>query len=342
VLIPQDIDYPALKVDINREYASRLGLTSKEVVGNVITALTSNGMIAPSYWIDERTGNDYMLTVQYHENEVKNIEDLKSIPLRSPDRTNTTRLDAVCTLSHALSPTEVDHYQLRRVIDIYVATKGEDLGQVTGQIRRIIAKATMPDGVRISLRGMVEGMTTSFTSFGLGLILSVILVYLILVAQFRSFVDPFLILLAVPTGLTGVLIMLWATDTTLNIMSLMGVVMMVGIVVSNSILIVEFAHRLRATGLTAYDAIATSCRVRLRPVLMTSLATLIGLIPMAAKMGTGTEAYAPLARAIVGGLAVSVVLTMFIVPAAYLMVYRRHRAGAPVADPAGRIKEPQP
>jgi multidrug efflux pump subunit AcrB len=339
VLVPQDVDYPAIKLDIDRVHASKLGLTSKEVVGNVITALTSNAMIAPSYWIDERTGNDYMLTVQYHENEVKNIEDLKSIPLRSPDRANTTRLDAVCTLSHALSPTEVDHYQLRRVIDIYVATKGEDLGQVTGQIRRIIAKAAMPDGVRISLRGMVEGMTTSFTSFGLGLILSVILVYLILVAQFRSFVDPFLILLAVPTGLTGVLIMLWATDTTLNIMSLMGVVMMVGIVVSNSILIVEFAHRLRATGFTAYDAIATSCRVRLRPVLMTSLATLIGLIPMAAKMGTGTEAYAPLARAIVGGLAVSVVLTMFIVPAAYLMVYRRHRPPAPAADPAGQVKE---
>jgi multidrug efflux pump subunit AcrB len=333
VLVPQDVDYPAIKLDIDRVHASKLGLTSKEVVGNVITALTSDGMIAPSYWIDERTGNDYMLTVQYHENEVKNLEDLKSIPLRSADHANTTRLDAVCTLSHALSPTEVDHYQLRRVIDIYVATKGEDLGQVTGQIKRLIAKAALPDGVRINLRGMVQGMTTSFTSFGLGLILSVILVYLILVAQFRSFVDPFLILLAVPTGLTGVLIMLWATDTTLNIMSLMGVVMMVGIVVSNSILIVEFAHRQRATGLSAREAIATACRVRLRPVLMTSLATLIG---------TGTEAYAPLARAIVGGLAVSVVLTMFIVPAAYLMVYRRQRSTPPAADPAGRIKESDP
>jgi multidrug efflux pump subunit AcrB len=342
VLVPQDVDYPAIKVDIDREHASKLGLTSKEVVGNVITALTSDGMIAPSFWIDEKTGNDYLLTVQYHENQVKNLEDLKSIPLRSPERAAATRLDAVCTLSHALSPTEVDHYQLRRVIDVYVATRGEDLGQVTAEINSIIAKASMPEGVRVTLRGMVRGMQTSFASFAMGLILAVILVYLILVAQFRSFIDPFLILLAVPTGLTGVLIMLWVSDTTLNIMSLMGVVMMVGIVVSNSILIVEFAHRLRETGKNAYDAISTSCQVRLRPVLMTSLATLIGLIPMAAKMGTGTEAYAPLARAIVGGLAVSVVLTMFIVPAAYLLVYRRRPSHSPPTEPEFHAQETVP
>jgi multidrug efflux pump subunit AcrB len=166
-------------------------------------------------------------------------------------------------------------------------------------------------------------MRSSFKSFGLGLILSVLLVYLILVAQFQSFVDPLLILLAVPTGLAGVLLTLAFTGTTLNIMSLMGVVMMVGIVVSNSILIVEFTRRLREEGKSVREAVAIACRVRLRPVLMTSLATLIGLIPMAVSFGTGSEAYAPLARAIIGGLAVSVVLTVFIVPAAYLLVHGR-------------------
>jgi multidrug efflux pump subunit AcrB len=155
-----------------------------------------------------------------------------------------------------------------------------------------------------------------------------LLVYLILVAQLKSFVDPFLILLAVPTGVTGVLIILFATGTTLNIMSLMGVVMMVGIVVSNSILIVDFTNRLRAEGRPLRQAVSQACRIRLRPVLMTSLATLIGLLPMAMKLGTGSEAYAPLARAIIGGLAVSVVLTVFIVPAAYYIVYRRREAGA--------------
>ena len=174
-------------------------------------------------------------------------------------------------------------------------------------------------------------MQASFSSFGFGLILSVVLVYLILVAQFQSFVDPLLILLAVPTGLAGVLIILFATGTTLNVMSLMGVVMMVGIVVSNSILIVEFTRRLRAEGRSLREAVSMACRVRLRPVLMTSLATLIGLIPMAAKLGTGSEAYAPLARAIIGGLAVSVVLTVFIVPAAYVLAYGK--ADATRANP---------
>src|SRR5262249_52179465 len=179
--------------------------------------------------------------------------------------------------------------------------------------------------------GSVQGMRASFRSFGLGLILSIVLVYLILVAQFRSFLDPLLILLAVPTGLTGVLLTLWLTGTTLNVMSLMGVVMMVGIVVSNSILIVEFTRRLRAAGKPVREAVALACRVRLRPVLMTSLATLIGLIPMALKFGAGSEAYAPLAQAIIGGLTASVVLTVFLVPAAYFIVYRREEEASPQA-----------
>ena len=190
-------------------------------------------------------------------------------------------------------------------------------------VQKIIGATALPEGVRITVRGSVEAMRASFKSFGLGLILSTLLVYLILVAQFESFLDPLLILLAVPTGLTGVLLTLWATGTTLNVMSLMGVVMMVGIVVSNSILIVEFTRRLREEGRSLREAVSLACRVRLRPVLMTSLATLIGLLPMATKLGTGSEAYAPLARAIIGGLAVSVVLTVFIVPAAYYLVYRR-------------------
>jgi multidrug efflux pump subunit AcrB len=186
----------------------------------------------------------------------------------------------------------------------------------------------LPQNIRVTIRGSAEAMQTSFRSFGLGLILSTLLVYLILVAQFRSFLDPFLILLAVPTGLTGVLLILFATGTTLNVMSLMGVVMMVGIVVSNSILIVEFTRRLRAEGRPLREAVSLACRIRLRPVLMTSLATLFGLIPLATKLGTGSEAYAPLARAIIGGLAVSVVLTVFVVPCAYYIIYRRKEAPA--------------
>ena len=321
VFIPQDIDYPALALDIDRVRASRLGLTQREVVSNVITALTSNQMIAPSYWVDQHTGNDYMLTVQYPENRVASTLDLTAIPLHAPKASDSVRLDAVTSLRQFSAPTEVNHYQLRRVVDIYVGLANEDLGKAATEMDRIVADTKLPDGVRVDLRGMVQGMRASFRSFAFGLLLAIVLLYLILVAQFESFVDPLIILLAVPLGLTGVLIMLYLAGTTLNVQSLMGVVMMVGIVVSNSILIVEFTHRLLEQGTPIREAVAMACRVRLRPVLMTSLATIIGLMPMALKLGTGSESYAPLAQAIIGGLSLSVLFTIFLVPAAFLLAY---------------------
>jgi multidrug efflux pump subunit AcrB len=325
VFIPQDIDYPALQLDVDRMRAGELGLDQREVVGNVITALTSNQMIAPSFWIDPKSGNDYMLTVQYPENQVRSMSDLQAIPLRGTGSLRSARLDAITNISRIQSPTEVDHYQLRRTTDIYVRPLGEDLGRIATSIDSIVGATEVPQGLKVTLRGMVQGMRASFQSFGLGLILALVLLYLILVAQFRSFTDPFLILIAVPPGLTGVILTLWSTDTTLNVMSLMGVVMLVGIAVSNSILIVEFTRHLRSEGMAVRDAVAMACRVRLRPVLMTSLATIIGLLPMALKLGAGSEAYAPLARAILGGLSVSVALTVFLVPAAYVLVYGRSR-----------------
>ncbi len=339
VLVPQDVDAPALRLDVNRLRVGQLGLNEKEVVDNVITSLTSNAVIAPSFWIDPKTGNDYLLTVQYPENTIKTLTDLKDIPLRSMSGENTALLDAVAKISRVGTPTEVDHYQLRRVIDVFVAPRSEALGGVANQMDRIIADVHPPEGIRVTMRGTVQAMRASFQSFGLGLILAIVLVYLILVAQFRSFVDPFLILLAVPPGITGVLLMLSLSGTTLNIMSLMGIVMMVGIVTSNSILIVEFTHRLIEDGMSVREAVSHAVRVRLRPVLMTSLATLIGLIPMALKLGEGSESYAPLARAIIGGLAVSVALTVLIVPAAFLLVHGRREKHAAPARPS---PEPEP
>jgi multidrug efflux pump subunit AcrB len=248
---------------------------------------------------------------------------LKSIPIRGSRATVPARLDAVSNTQEILSPTEVDHYQLRRVIDIYVRPSREDLGQVSTAIDKIIADTKVPRELNVKMRGVVEGMRASFRSFGIGLVMSLILLYLVLVAQFQSFVDPFLILLAVPPAITGVILTLASTDTTLNIMSLMGIVMLVGIAVSNSILIVEFTRHLRHEGMNVRDAVALACLVRLRPVLMTSLATIIGLFPMALKLGAGSEAYAPLARAIIGGLSLSVVFTVILVPAGYYLWYRR-------------------
>ncbi len=331
VFIPQDLDYPSLRVDVDRVRASELGLSQKEVVDNVVTALTSDGMIAPSYWVDPKSGIEYELTVQYNEQQIHSLGDLRNIPMRSENHVTPALLDAVSTITPFQAPTEVDHYQIQRVIDIYVTPEGEDLGRVSNAINKILAGTKMGEGVRVALRGMVLGMQASFKSFGLGLLFSLLLLYLVLVAQFRSFIDPLLILLAVPPGLTGVLIVLYSTGTTLNVLSLMGIIMMVGMVVSNSILIVEFAHRLEEEGRSVRDAIVDSCRIRLRPILMTSLATIFGLIPMALKLGTGSEAYAPLSRAIIGGLGVSVVVTIFIVPAAYLLVYGRKEQSAEIS-----------
>jgi multidrug efflux pump subunit AcrB len=326
--IPQDLDYPSLRIDVNRLHAAKLGLTEKDVLTNVITSLTSNQMIAPDLWIDPLSGNDYYLTVQYPESQIRTIQDLESIPLHADGVVQPTRLDMVASIHQMKAPTEVDHYQIRREIDIYVQPSSEDLGAAAGVARKIIAREAVPGNVDVTIHGTAAAMNASFKSFAVGLTLSVILLYLIMVAQFRSFIDPFIILLALPPGIIGVLLVLVLTGTTLNIMSLMGVVMLAGIAMSNSILIVEFAHRLMNEGKEVGQAIIESCRIRLRPILMTSLATVIGLLPMALKLGEGSEAYAPLARALVGGLIVSVALTVFLVPAGFFLVYRGRENGA--------------
>ena len=326
IYVPQDMNYPSIRLNIDRVHAAELGLTQREIVDNVITALNSNTMIAPNYWVDYKTGNDYFLTVQYAEHgqsAIHSLVDLKQIPLRSPSLKLPTTLDSVVKIENVQTPTEVDHYQIQRIVDIYVTPKGEDLAQLTSAVQKTIDDAHLPYNIHVNLRGMVQGMNDSFKSFGIGFIISFVLLFLILTAQFRSFVDPILIILAIPMGVVGVLIILPLTHTSLNVMSLMGVLMLIGIAGSNSILIVDFAHKLRAQGLSVVDAVVTACRVRLRPILMTSLATIIGMIPMAMRLGTGGEQYTPMARAIIGGLTSSVFLTVFIVPAAYLLVYRR-------------------
>ena len=325
VYIPQDVDYPSLRLTIDRTRASELGLTEKEVVSNIITALTSNTMIAPSIWIDPKSGNNYFLTVMYKEGQVKSLDDLRAIPLHGVHITQPTRLDMVATIQQFNAPTELDHTQIRRAVDVYVRPQEEDLSRITKQINQIVAESQLPHGIEAKLTGSVESMNASFKSFAVGLTLSVLLLYLILVAQFRSFLDPFIILLALPPGITGVIVALLLWKTTLNVMSLMGVVMLAGIALSNSILIVEFAHHLLSEGMQVREAIVTSCRVRLRPILMTSLATLIGLLPMALKLGEGSESYAPLAQALIGGLTLSVLLTVFLVPAGFYLAYRNRQ-----------------
>ncbi len=324
VLIPQDLDYPGIQLDVRREMAARLGLTAKDVVDNVVTALTSNGMIAPGYWIDPHSGNNYFLTVQYTPKEIgtMTMEDFKQIPLHAKNNADPTMLENVADIKMINTPTEVDHYQLFRVIDLYVSPKGEDLGVLAKKVNNLIEHTKLPPNTRVQLVGSVVSMRRSFSSFAIGLSLSIVLVYLILMAQFASFGDPFIILLAVPPGFTGVILFLLLTHTTINIMSLMGVMMMIGIVVSDSILIVEFTRELRRRGEGLREAIRNACHVRLRPIMMTTFATFLGLIPMALALEAGSEQYAPLARAIIGGLMFSFIVTLFLVPSAYYLLHR--------------------
>jgi multidrug efflux pump subunit AcrB len=357
VYIPQDLNYPGIALNIDREKASLIGLTAQDVVDDVITAMTSDGQVAPTYWIDPKSGNNYMVTVQYANRWLNHMsmEDFENIPLHgthpsgySPinvgqaassmpqsmlegsHNAGYTPLSSVASLQLINTPTEVDHYQIRRVIDIYVATKSEALNSVGKRINRLVADTKTERNTVLKVRGAVVSMNQAFKEFGAGLAIAVLMVYLILMAQFRSFVDPFIILMAIPPGLAGVLLILLLTGSTLNIMSLMGVIMMTGIVVSNSILIVEFAGILHSQGQSLLHAVVHSCKIRLRPILMTSLATLLGMIPMALGMEAGSEQYAPLARAIIGGLAASVAVTIFLVPAVYLLIHgrRERKAGA--------------
>jgi multidrug efflux pump subunit AcrB len=361
VYIPQSINYPGLALNIDRQRASLVGLTAREVVDDVITALTSSGMVAPSYWIDPRSGNNYLVTVQYANRWINHMsmEDLRNIPLRgtrppgfspmeeagqaSPMNASLARasgrsgyvtLGSIADIEQINTPTEVDHNQIRRVIDVYVSPKKEALQKIGAQVDDLLARTPHDRNTALNVRGAVVSMNQSFKDFGLGLIIAIALVYLILMAQFASFIDPFIILMAIPPGLAGVVLILVLTGSTLNIMSLMGVIMMAGIVVSNSILIVEFTNTLHRHGTPLLEASVRACKVRLRPILMTSLATLLGMIPMALGLEAGSEQYAPLARAIIGGLAVSVVVTMFLVPAVYLVIHRRRERNSPHAEAA--------
>jgi multidrug efflux pump subunit AcrB len=325
VRIQQSLDYPQIKLDVDRTRAAQVGLTQDEVVKNVVTALNSSTTFLPSFWIDEKTGNHYFIGATYREQDINSRQTLENIPITGSRQPTPIPLRNLATMGTGKAPVEVNHVNIRRVTDVYANVRGRDIGSVAGDVQRILDRLQLPEGYTVTLRGEVSSMKESFASMGFGLFLAVILVYLVLVAQFRSFVDPFIIMFAVPMGLIGVLAMLFFTGTTLNIQSFMGVVMMVGLAVAYSILLVEFANRLRAEGQPLEEAIVTASMTRLRPILMTSLAAILGLVPMALRAG---EANMPLARAVIGGLSVAAILTLFLVPILYSYLKR----SAPVAE----------
>ncbi len=325
--IEQRLDAPQISVDVDRVKAAQLGLSAETVVKNIVTAFNSSINFAPSFWVDPNNGNHYFIGAQYPESDIKSLATLLDIPITDKNQPVPVPLRNIAKVGLTTAPIEIAHRNITRVTDVYVNVQGRDVGSVAADIDKYLNqiqndRAIVPEGYFIHSRGEVQTMRESFQSLGFGFVLAVVLVYLVMVFQFRSFLDPFIVMFAVPLGLAGVAWMLFLTGTSLNIQSVMGSIMMVGIVVSFSVLLVEFANHLRAEAQAGgiqkspREVIVEAAGIRLRPILMTGLAAVLGLTPMAVAGGANI----PLARAVIGGVLAAMVMVLFVVPILYLLL----------------------
>src|SRR6266853_1189629 len=329
VRIQQRLDAPQINIDVDRVKAAQVGLTQEEIVKNIVTALNSSTNFAPSFWIDEKNGNHYFIGAQYRENDIQSINTVLDIPVTGKKQPIPVALRTVAKCSRGTAYSEINHLNITRVTDIFVNVRGRDVGSVAHDVERYIDnikddRAQVPEGYSIQMRGEVQTMRESFRSLSFGFLLAVVLVYLVMIVQFRSFLDPFIVMFAVPLGLIGVAWMLFLTHTFLSIQSVMGIIMMVGIVTSFSVLMVDFANRILAGAAeqnirkTPREAVLEAANIRLRPILMTGIAAILGLTPMAVAGGANI----PLARAVVGGILAAVALVLFVVPVLYVLFKR--------------------
>lgn len=324
----QRLDAPYLVIDVDRQKAQSAGLTPKEVVDQAVAALNSSISLDRNFWIDVKTGNQYFVAVQYPENAASKVNDLLNIEATGVKQTTPVKLSSLARFRRVYGAMEINHVSLVPVFNVQLNTEGRDIGSVAADVQSSLGDITsnLPPGVFVQFKGEYERMNESFSNLVLGLAFASVLVYLLQVALFRSWVGPFIIMFTVPLGLIGVLTMLFVTNTTLNVQSEMGVIFLVGIAVNNGVLLVDFANRQRKMGLPLREAITSAAAVRFRPILMTFFATFLDLIPMSIGMGRGSEANVPLARAVVGGLLTSTALTLFVVPIMYTLLLREKTA----------------
>ena len=327
VHVHQVVNAPALKVEVDRTRADQIGLTQQDVANNVLISLSGTAQIAPSYWLSPQ-GIQYLVAAQAPQRLIDSIDALKALPVGTIKGTTTTEvLGNVATIQRSVVQQVVGHYNVQPVFDVYANVDGKDLGSVASDVRRLIPEfeKKLPRGSTIRLRGQVESMDSSFIGLGIGVIFAVGLVYLLMVVNFQSLLDPFIIIMALPGALCGVLWILFLTGTTLSVPSLMGAIMSVGVATSNSILLITFANDLRLEGKDSRESALMAGHTRLRPVLMTALAMIIGMLPMSLGLGEGGEQNAPLGRAVIGGLLVATVATLLFVPVVYATL--RKKAG---------------
>ncbi len=324
VHIQQALDEPVVRVDVNRTKARQMGLTQANVASNALVALTTSFQTAPSFWLSPQ-GVSYSVVTQTPQYRMDSMGDLQNIPIAASGMSQPQILGNLASIRRDQAPAIVSHYDIARVIDIYAATQGRDLGGVASDVDKIIEefRGKLPRGSYMLERGQVETMHSSFIGLGFGIMFAVILVYLLMVVNFQSWLDPFIIITALPGALAGIVWMLFITRTTINVPSLMGAITCIGVATSNSILLVTFASGELREGKPALEAALQGGIVRLRPVIMTALAMIIGMVPMALGIGEGAEQNAPLGRAVIGGLLLATVATLFFVPVIFSHLHRK-------------------
>jgi multidrug efflux pump subunit AcrB len=328
--------YPEIGVDVDRWKAQQVGLTERDVSSSLLISLSGSGQTAPNFWLDPRNGVNYSVAVQTPQYKIDSVAALNNTPVVAPGQLRPQLLANVASIQRRVSPGVISHYNLQPVFDVLAATDRADLGSVAGAVDQIVQqiRPTLPRGTFITVRGQAQEMRASFSALAYGMILAVALVYLLIAVNFQSWLDPLIILMALPGALAGILWVLFVTQTNLSVPALMGAIMTVGVATSNSILVIQFANDQRGAGLDARAAALAAGATRLRPVLMTALAMILGMLPMALGLGEGGEQNAPLGRVVIGGLTVATFATLVFVPVIYSILRRK----PPVTDISAELQ----
>jgi CzcA family heavy metal efflux pump len=322
----QIVNAPDLHLDIDRVRAAQFGLTQQDVANSIYISLSSSAAVQPNFWLDPKMGITYAVAAQTPQYNLDSINALQNTPIPIHTMNNRTELlGNMATLTPAIQPVVVNHHNGQPVFDIYANTQDSDLGSVAARVEKIVKEesAHLPPGTKIIIRGQVESMNEAFDRLGIGLTFAALLVYLLMVVNYQSWLDPFIIICALPGAFCGIVWALFLTQTTFNVPSLMGAIMSIGVATANSILLVTFANELRAKGVAPLEAAVTAGFTRLRPILMTAFAMIIGMLPMALGLGEGGEQNAPLARAVIGGLTVATFATLFFVPLMFTLIHSK-------------------
>jgi multidrug efflux pump subunit AcrB len=331
--VQQPFDYPTFEVAVDRTKAAQGGLAERDVANSVLNMLSGSSQVTPMFFLNWRNGVNYNLVAVTPQYDMQSIQDLQNIPISAVGGKTHEILGNVATIKRSTEMQMISHYNIRRVVDVYASVQDRDLGAVNTDITKIVdeAKKTLPRGTFITVRGQISTMQSSYASLLGGLAFSIVLVYMLIVVNFQSWLDPFIIITALPGALAGIVLFLFFTHTTLSVPALMGAIMCMGVATANSILVVSFARDRLAEHGDAVRAAIEAGYTRLRPVLMTALAMIMGMIPMALGMGEGGEENAPLGRAVIGGLILATVATLIFVPAVFSLLHRHSKPAAGAA-----------